>query len=222
MTMSCCAGEVAGRQIRLTLGFDALSQQVSGMYGISGDSSMHDIPSQSDGETIAIDVVGKNVRGDQLRLHAVGDLAAVNNPDANGCLELYGVLLRKGAAPEDVRLLRVTAIRSEFDAERKANEALALRLQRALMVRDKRTVASLLLYPFSSQYGRKTSVWNNADEVMKHYDDAIQFDASVLRKAVPFLLESHWGKSEFLDGAICLSEQKVEQICVGPCVGGCP
>ncbi|WP_343819398.1 hypothetical protein ISN75_03515 [Dyella marensis] len=216
------AGEVGNRQIRLTLQFDALSQQVSGMYGISGDSISHDIPSQPDGEAVTIHIAGKNGRSDQLRLRAVDSLAAIHSPDANGCLELDGVYLRNGLAEEDVKLLRVTAIKSEYDADRKANEAVALRFQRALIARDKQIVASLLIYPFFSQYGRKTSVWKDAGEVVKHYDEAIQFDAPALRKAVPFLLESRWNKSEFFDGAVCLSEQKVEQMCIGPCVGGCP
>ena len=216
------AGEVEGRQIRLTLHFDATSHEVTGLYGISGDSSSHEIAAQPDGEAITIDIAGEKVPSNQLRLHALDRLAAIKSPDANGCLELDGVFLRNGTVVADVTLLRVVVIKSEYDAERKDNEAVALRLQRALMARDKRAVASLLNYPFFSQSGRETSVWNDAEEVVKHYDEAIQVDASALRMAVPFLLDSRWGKSEFLNGAICLSEQKVEQMCVGPCVGGCP
>ena len=108
-------------------------------------------------------------------------------------------------------------------AENKArlkNEATAYQFRQALLHDDRKRVVSLFHYPFhsfdNSRNGQVTKTWMTPKSVLHNYDQIIKL-TKYQRSAVPHILFTSAGVTDFMNRSVYLYEGKITWICAGAC-----
>ena len=100
------------------------------------------------------------------------------------------------------------------------NEATAYQFLQAVLHDDRKKVVSLLYYPFhsydNSRKGQDTKTWTTPENVLQNYGKILKL-TKYQRSAVPHILFTNSGVTDFMNRSVYLYNGKITWICAGAC-----
>jgi hypothetical protein len=230
------AGTVADRQIRMLIQYDPATREVSGTYGYNDQPGELSLSGALSADGTALDLEERDSSGVTTGHFNLVFVYPTWQPgwDSFGkksdwdCMFLNGTWqANTTSSPLKVAVSRQDAMQSTENEKRKKNEVIAYQLQRAILTGDHKKFASLLKYPFwSASVSKKgkviTRIWNTPAEVIKNYDQIMTMPVNYVQHGVPHELETDYeATSSFLDGNVCIKDEKVHEMCSAGCASRC-
>lgn len=230
------AGALGDHQIRMMLHLNVTTGLVDGTYGYSDERGVLMLTGYMRPAGDGADFVERNEEG-----RVTGNLSvAFFQPRSNwgGSWEFFKSGMKQSPSecsfltgiwqPEPwdgnpgqlVSLQYVGSIDPSNNAARLKNEATAYEFMQAVLHGDKKKIVSLLHYPFhsydNSRKGQRTKTWTTPESVLKNYGKLIKLN-KYQRRAVPHMLFTSSGMTEFMNRSVYIYDGKITWICDGAC-----
>lgn len=220
-------GVIGSHPVRVMLRLDPATGHLDGVYGYSGQPGLLKLTG-----TLRADAAGADLDEQDSRGHSTGNIrlsfAEHLEPGQDPVLaKKYPARCdapvgtwRSLSANESLRigLHRDGEWVAGNENEEQMDDIVALKLQRALLAKDRSAFAALLQYPFYTVGFRSGAhAWSRPDDVIKHYAEIMRMTDIDVRKAVPHLLAADKTGAAYISGSVYLSHGKVTMMCEGRC-----
>jgi len=227
-------GMLGNHPIRMMLHLDVATGHFDGAYGYNDQPGMLALTGSMRSGGVEVDLDERDKQGlvtghFSLRFfepRAAGEDPAIYKKYPTKCSALTGSW-RSSSKNEmrDVGLHADGMTDPADDQERELNEATAYKLRQAMLNNNKHAFASLLKYPFYTNGFYRTGgalhlvnkTYRSPEEVINYYDGIIHFSYKEIRDAVPHVLDTYPGGSNFMSRSVDLTDGRVTRICAGAC-----